>query len=546
MRWLISLILVAVFSLPAAAADRAIIILDGSGSMWAQIGGEARISIARKTLDDVLKAVPDDLELGLMSYGHREKGSCDDIQMLVEPAPGTAAAISDAAAGISPKGKTPLSAAVRMAAEDLRYTEEKATVILITDGLETCEADPCALATELENSGVDFTTHVVGFGLTEEEGHQVACLAENTGGKYIQASDADALSDALRTTVAEATAAEPKPAPEPATLEFNLAPELILAEGEGAFSDADASVGWDLHLANSDGTEGDFVRTEYGADWKSTVEPGDYILTASVHDASVSAPVSITADKLATPLIVLNAGKLTIRPFAAAGEDINRGAAVEFTFADGDSTTNYGEVSRYVPAGKVEVSVTIGSGNAIEIIDLPAGGNVSRDIVLGVGRATVIGFYVEGMRVEEGGLAVRVLGAKKDIQGNRKDFGTSYGSDVSYDLPPGDYVALLSMGPASVETPFTVNSGEAVEVTGVLNAGVAAISLPNGKSIDIVAAKKDIQGNRDSFVFGYGDSLQATLPAGDYVVLTKVDGSDNVAETPLSVTAGERTELTIQ
>ena len=82
-------------------------------------------------------------------------------------------------------GKTPLSAAVKQAAEALRYTEDKATVVLITDGLETCNADPCALGKELEQSGVDFTAHVVGFGLTADEGRQVACLAENTGGKYV-------------------------------------------------------------------------------------------------------------------------------------------------------------------------------------------------------------------------------------------------------------------------------------------------------------------------------------------------------------------------
>ena len=67
-------------------------------------------------------------------------------------------------------GKTPLTEAVRQAASTLKSTEAKATVILITDGIETCEADPCALGAELEASGVDFTAHVVGFGLTAEEG----------------------------------------------------------------------------------------------------------------------------------------------------------------------------------------------------------------------------------------------------------------------------------------------------------------------------------------------------------------------------------------
>ena len=53
---------------------------------------------------------------------------------------------------------------------------------------------------------------------------------------------------------------------------------------------------------------------------------------------------------------------------------------------------------------------------------------------MGVGRATLNAFYVEGMRVEEGRLTFQVVGAKKDIQGNRQDFGTSYGPDVGFDL----------------------------------------------------------------------------------------------------------------
>ena len=86
-----------VLSLPAMAADRAIIILDASGSMWAQINGKARIDIARETLKDVLAGVPDTLELGFMAYGHRSKGDCNDIETLVQPAAGTADAIAAAA-----------------------------------------------------------------------------------------------------------------------------------------------------------------------------------------------------------------------------------------------------------------------------------------------------------------------------------------------------------------------------------------------------------------------------------------------------------------
>jgi len=139
------LIVACLFALPAAAAQRAIIVLDASGSMWAQIDGKSRIEIARDTLGQVLAGVPAELELGFMAYGHRTKGDCTDIEMLVEPEAGTADRIVGAAMSLNPRGKTPLSEAVRQAAEQLHFTEDKATVVLITDGIETCNADPCAL-----------------------------------------------------------------------------------------------------------------------------------------------------------------------------------------------------------------------------------------------------------------------------------------------------------------------------------------------------------------------------------------------------------------
>ncbi|WP_378944222.1 VWA domain-containing protein [Mesorhizobium sp. ANAO-SY3R2] len=186
----------------AQAAERTIIVLDASGSMWGVIDGKPKLEIARETLRNVLTTVPADAELGLMAYGHREKGNCDDIELVVPPAPGTAAAITEAADRMRFLGKTPLTQAVRHAAEATRYTEEKATVVLVTDGLETCSADPCALGRELEKSGVDFTAHVVGLGLSRDEGRQVACLAETTGGRYIKADDAAQLREALSKTVA--------------------------------------------------------------------------------------------------------------------------------------------------------------------------------------------------------------------------------------------------------------------------------------------------------------------------------------------------------
>ena len=166
------------------ARPATMLVLDASGSMWGQIDGKAKIAIAR----DAVGAMLDDWQggdLGLMAYGHNRKGDCADIEVLQAIGPDTAAGIRKRVDALNPKGMTPISESVRQAAAQLHFTERKATVILVSDGEETCSADPCALGKELEAAGVDFTAHVVGFDIQKgSKAHQqLQCLAANTGGR---------------------------------------------------------------------------------------------------------------------------------------------------------------------------------------------------------------------------------------------------------------------------------------------------------------------------------------------------------------------------
>ncbi len=203
---LIATLIFGLFGATAVFADDgdAILVLDASGSMWGQIEGEAKITIAKRVLGDLLGDLPAERRLGLIAYGHNRKGDCADIEELATVG-AERSTIASAVSGLNPKGKTPMADSVKMAAEKLRYTEEKATVILISDGIETCEPDPCGVAAALEQAGVDFTAHVIGFDITEEnDAAQLRCLAENTGGNYVSASNADELSTALEETVVAA------------------------------------------------------------------------------------------------------------------------------------------------------------------------------------------------------------------------------------------------------------------------------------------------------------------------------------------------------
>ena len=127
-----STMLAALPAIADEAAERAILVLDASGSMWGQVDGVAKYKVARKVIGNVLQDMGQNVNMGVMAYGHRRKGDCTDIQMVIPVGPVNAPRYMSSIRKINPKGKTPISAAVRQAAETLRYTEEKATIVLIS------------------------------------------------------------------------------------------------------------------------------------------------------------------------------------------------------------------------------------------------------------------------------------------------------------------------------------------------------------------------------------------------------------------------------
>lgn len=209
---LLSAAALAATGLYAANAKRpaTMLVLDASGSMWGQIDGKPKIAIAREAVGIMLSGWQGG-DLGLMAYGHNRKGDCNDIEVLQPVGANTAAGIRKQVDALNPMGMTPISASVRQAAAQLRSTEQKATVILVSDGEETCSADPCALGKELEAAGVDFTAHVVGFDIQKgSKAHrQLQCLAANTGGRYVDARNAGELNRAL-TSVASSEQTAPR------------------------------------------------------------------------------------------------------------------------------------------------------------------------------------------------------------------------------------------------------------------------------------------------------------------------------------------------
>ena len=172
------------------SAGNVMFILDASGSMWGRVEGKAKIAIAKEVLGGLIKDLPDDLHVGLVAYGHRRKGDCNDVEELVPLGPLDKKKLIKKIQAISPKGKTPITLSVRKTAQKLKGLKDETTIILVSDGKETCEGDPCALVKELKAAGIKFTMHVIGFDVTEEERVQLECMAKAGDGEYFTAKTA--------------------------------------------------------------------------------------------------------------------------------------------------------------------------------------------------------------------------------------------------------------------------------------------------------------------------------------------------------------------
>lgn len=563
---LIALCLVALLCAPATlrAEGRAIIVLDASGSMWDALGGRPKVEIAREALNAVLQALPADVELGLMAYGHREKGNCNDIELIVPPATGRAAAISTAAEFLNFTGKTPLTAAVRQAASALDSENQQATIILITDGVDNCEGDPCALGLELEDTGADFTTHVVGFGLRPDERETVACLAANTGGSYLQADDLAALTQALQRTVLVADPA-PTPAPDPAPLPDpqpepepepaprpqpeptpppplatpNFTPTVLLAAGATPV-DANNDIRFTLTPVPADGSPAGPAQVYDGVG--SNVPPGRYRMQTRLGPVTAQQDIDIPPSGIAAPDVILNAAAVTLRPRIGPNAAVEATTITKITGPDGFFAEFIGEVSTWLPAGTHTVTATLDAVSTTLPLTIAAGGTVDQDIFISAAVIVPKVFYIPEMPVADATLQIDIVGARPNVDGTRTLVSSRTGRDPVFYLGAGDYVAIAYLGLAQQETPFSIALVQRTELPIILNAGVLSATAPGADHL-VIKAPPDIGGNSAPGVRITGDVTLVTMNAGPHILQAAF--GDQIVEASFTITPGARTEVAL-
>ncbi|MEL7062081.1 MAG: VWA domain-containing protein, partial [Acidobacteriota bacterium] len=191
---------------PASSRGAVEVILDASGSMLQRLGSTRRIEIAKSSLDQLIReAIPAGTPFALRVFGHREADSCrTDLEIPLAPL--SVAPVSGTIASIEAKNRarTPIAASLAKVREDLAGASGPLTVVLLTDGEETCDGDPQAAVQALRASGIDVRVNIVGFAIDDLELEETfRAWARLGGGSYLAAGDADQLVDAMDRSLRE-------------------------------------------------------------------------------------------------------------------------------------------------------------------------------------------------------------------------------------------------------------------------------------------------------------------------------------------------------
>ena len=203
--WTILLLLVAANAYAQQPKTRILFVLDGSGSMYAKMGTDNRITVAKRLLTRMVDSLQyqDELELALRVYGHQSQKTernCKDTKLEVPFSRGNHQAIKDNIRDLRPKGTTLIAYSLQEAAYDFPKTPGvRNIIILITDGLEECDGDPCAVSLALQKQGVVLRPFVIGLGLSADFKTQFECV-----GRYFEAETEQDFKEVLNVVISQA------------------------------------------------------------------------------------------------------------------------------------------------------------------------------------------------------------------------------------------------------------------------------------------------------------------------------------------------------
>jgi Ca-activated chloride channel family protein len=184
---------------------RILFVFDASNSMSGMWDSDMKINIARRILINMIDSLQDleNVQMALRVYGHQSPvppQDCDDTRLEVPFAKANASIIRQRLRFITPKGTTPIANSLSKCIGDFPPCGDcRNIVILITDGIESCDGDPCAVSVEMQKKGIILKPFIIGIGIDEGFRETFDCI-----GHYFNADHEDKFKEFLGIVISQA------------------------------------------------------------------------------------------------------------------------------------------------------------------------------------------------------------------------------------------------------------------------------------------------------------------------------------------------------
>lgn len=194
---------------PAPQTTRILFVFDASFSMFGQWQSGMKMDIAKSLMTeflDSLTTIPN-LEIAFRAYGHQyglqPQRNCQDSKLEVpfSAVRKNVPLIKQKLKGIVPRGTTPIAYSLEQCAADFEPAcpNCRNIVILITDGIEECDGDPCAVSLALQKKGIILKPFVIGIGLDKNYFSPLGCV-----GKFYDVSSESNFKNVMNIVISQA------------------------------------------------------------------------------------------------------------------------------------------------------------------------------------------------------------------------------------------------------------------------------------------------------------------------------------------------------
>ena len=554
----------------AQSSPAAVVVFDGSGSMWGNLGTErgSKFDLAREAFRQSFANVSREARVGLVSFGHRRKSDCSDVEVIAAPDVGAAERLPPLIDKLNPRGKGPLVLALREAAKAVP-PGAPGSLILVHDGPDNCQQDPCAAAAEIAKANPGLAIHVISVGLEPADAQRMSCVAKATRGKMFEVSDALSLSASVAEAVRLAnldrstpsTRAKPggppppAPAGEPAaaTGPSGLRLSAELASGGPVLT---APVAWRIKRADA---EGEVALEKSAAEVSENLPAGSYVVLARYGLVSAQATVEVARKGPTVARFTLQAGTIKLAAkankngdalalplitIASAGEDAAAPRAAEPIWIGRDP-----DAELIVPAGSYVVRVADGLARRDVSVTVAAGGRADVALVLGTGRLELDAVASQGGESLKDVTFV-IAEDDPDAPSGRREVARSAAVPAAFTLTAGTYYVAARLGTAEAKELVAIGTGDIVKRALVLEVGRLSLTavldtppLPQDQPTTFRVLR--LEGGAQEIARSTAAAPEFLLPQGRYRVEAQVAANIKSA-TDVDLVPGKEAKIALK